>query len=48
MCASEENMKGKKFVVFFVVTTALIGICVAVWIKQAYDTRPQVEITPEQ
>jgi|GEM_PF-5097749 len=41
-------MNGKKFVIYFVLAIVLTGIGVSLWIKQAYDTRPQVNISEPQ
>lgn len=40
-------MNGKKFVGIFLVAVVITSIGMGVWMKHAYDTRPQVEITPE-
>lgn len=37
-------MNGKKFVMYFVVLITITGIAISLWIKQAYETRPQIKI----
>ena len=37
-------MNGKKFVIYFLLVTAVTAVASSVWIKQAYDTRPDIKI----
>lgn len=37
-------MNGRKFVIYFVAVMILTGAGLSLWIKQAYSTRPKVEI----
>lgn len=37
-------MDGKKFVMYFVAAAILTSIGLCLWIKQGYDSRPQVKI----
>lgn len=41
-------MNGKKFMIYFVTGTALIGALGAYWIKSSYDSRPKVQIIEEK
>lgn len=36
-------MNGKKFVLYFMVVTLLTSVGIGLWIKQAYDSRPNLE-----
>ena len=37
-------MNGKKFVVCFLMAIAITSVAVGVWIKQGYDSRPEIKI----
>lgn len=37
-------MSGKKFVIYFVLAIVITGIAVGIWIKQGYDSRPDIKI----
>jgi len=37
-------MNGKKFVIYFVAAMILTGAGISLWIKQAYESRPKIEI----
>ncbi len=37
-------MNGKKFVVYFLLAIAMTSVAISVWIKQGYDSRPDVKI----
>lgn len=37
-------MNGKKFVIYFLILIAVTAVTVGIWIKQGYDSRPQIEI----
>lgn len=37
-------MNGKKFVMYFMALIILTGIGISLWIKQGYDSRPEVKI----
>ncbi len=37
-------MNGKKFVIYFLLGTALTAVAISLWIKQVYDSRPNIKI----
>lgn len=37
-------MNGKKFVIWFLGVTVFSGALVSLWMKQGYDTRPNIQI----
>lgn len=37
-------MNGKKFVAYFLVAVVLTSAGMLVWMKQAYDTRPNIKV----
>lgn len=37
-------MNGKKFVIYFLLATAVCGVALTVWMKQAYNSRPDIKI----
>ncbi len=43
-----NGMNGKKFVMIFVGVTIICGILTTIWFKNAYDTRPRVQIDTKQ
>ena len=36
-------MSGKKFMLWFVVSIVVTSVGISAWIKQGYDTRPNIE-----
>lgn len=41
-------MSGKKFILWFTVSVVVTSIGVSAWIKQGYDTRPNIEQQKKQ
>ncbi len=41
-------MNGKKFVILFVAVTLVSGAFISLWMKQGYETRPQIKIEEEK
>ena len=37
-------MNGKKFVIYFLLATAVTAVAISLWIKQGYDSRPNIKI----
>ena len=41
-------MEGKKFIVLFTGAVVITSIGIGIWIKQGYDTRPNIKIETEK